>query len=107
MLKKYVTSSLHHSFSYILPSPRYEEEAKQAGVTLVNLCGFDSVPSDSTIHLANKTLKAGAKAAGRPGDIHTSISCYEGTGGFSPGTMESIYAMFDRKYYSFSCSRWS
>ncbi|KAH8832228.1 Saccharopine dehydrogenase-domain-containing protein [Flagelloscypha sp. PMI_526] len=72
---------------------RFDAQARTAGVALVNLCGFDCIPSDSAVYLANQTIKQHSPRA--PLGIASSVGCYSGTGGLSRGTMESIYTMFD------------
>jgi len=60
---------------------RHGTEAEEKGVTLVNACGFDSIPADVATWLAVKAL---------PADIPKSVRCYVGTNAtFSGGTLNT------------------
>ncbi|KAH9834188.1 Saccharopine dehydrogenase-domain-containing protein [Rhodofomes roseus] len=71
---------------------KYDYVAAKAGVLLIPSCGFDSVPADLTVYLANKTLKA---AAGPQASLGDSLSVYRAKGGFSGGTQASLMAIVE------------
>lgn len=60
---------------------RHGQEAEEKGVTLINACGFDSIPADVATWLAVKAL---------PADIPKSVRCYVSTNAtFSGGTLNT------------------
>ncbi len=60
---------------------RHGKEAEAKGVTIVNACGFDSIPADFTTWLAVKEL---------PADVPKSVRCYVSTNAtFSGGTLNT------------------
>ena len=60
---------------------RHGKEAEEKGVTLVNACGFDSIPADFATWLA---------VNGLPADVPKSVRCYVSTNAsFSGGTLNT------------------
>ena len=79
----------------VFPSPfipnlplekRYDYQAHKNNAIIIPCCGFDSVPADVVVYLANKTAKS---ALGPSAYIEDSISLYNLKGGFSGGTLAS------------------
>lgn len=70
---------------------RYHEEAAERGVRIVHSCGFDSVPTDLGVLLAQK------HAVEEYGTPCEQVRCYleGGRGGVSGGTLESIAGVFE------------
>ncbi|KAF8808044.1 saccharopine dehydrogenase [Phlegmacium glaucopus] len=65
--------------------------ATKTGAIIVPSCGFDSVPSDAAVHLANKTLKSiGPSTNGEYLNMDTSTSAFSFRGGISGGTIASF-----------------
>ena len=65
---------------------RYDYQAHKNDAILIPCCGFDSVPADVVVYLANKTAKS---ALGPHAYIEDSISLYKLKGGVSGGTLAS------------------
>lgn len=76
----------------------YDFAASRNGAIIVPACGYDSIPSDITAWLSNKTLKS-YTALKRPGEqfigILRSISAQNPKGGFSGGTAASMMSMLE------------
>lgn len=72
-----------HLFDYL---------ASQTRSIIIPSCGFDSVPSDAVVFLANKTLKA---FAGPDSEIENSVSAVEMKGGVAGGTLSTITTMME------------
>ncbi|KAH7917738.1 NAD(P)-binding protein [Leucogyrophana mollusca] len=71
----------------------FDYAATKTGSIIVPCCGFDSVPSDLLVFLANKTLKS---LAGPSATIDTSTSVWKLSGaGLSGGTVASMLAAFE------------
>ncbi|PPQ99762.1 hypothetical protein CVT24_009665 [Panaeolus cyanescens] len=64
--------------------------ATKTGSIIVPSCGFDSIPSDISAHLANKTLRALQLYPG------TSTSSQLMKGGVSGGTLSSMFTIFEK-----------
>lgn len=60
---------------------RYHETARGTGARIVPSCGFDSIPSDLTVHLLHQV-------AGELGE--TTLAVVSARGGFSGGTIDSL-----------------
>ncbi len=73
----------------IVPSCSFDHTATTTGAVIVPGCGFDSVPSDIAVFLANRTLK---NALGPQTQLGLSQSFFNIKGGFSGGTMASMAA---------------
>jgi short subunit dehydrogenase-like uncharacterized protein len=54
---------------------------------MIPCCGFDSIPSDASAYLSNKTLKEKSPDA----TLESCVSAIEVEGGISGGTMDSLY----------------
>ncbi|KAH9934334.1 uncharacterized protein B0H18DRAFT_869821 [Fomitopsis serialis] len=72
------------------PSRRYGYVDTKASVLLVPSCGFDSVPAELVVYVANKTLKATLCPRTSLGP---SLTVYRANGGFSGGTLASMMAI--------------
>ncbi|OXG15298.1 saccharopine dehydrogenase [Cryptococcus neoformans Tu401-1] len=69
--------------------PKYHSIASSTGACIVPSCGFDSVPSDLIVHLANQTLQTV-----RPGSILAdSTSIFKVKGTISGGTVQSMVTL--------------
>lgn len=71
---------------------RYDYQAHKNNVILIPCCGFDSVPADVAVYIANKTAKS---TLGPSAYIDDSISLYKLKGGFSGGTLASVIASIE------------
>lgn len=68
---------------------RHGNEAEEKGVTIVNACGFDSIPADFATWLAVKKL---------PADVPKSVRCYVSTNAsFSGGTLTTVVHSVNNK----------
>lgn len=76
-------------FSFL---PRFHYSAAKSGSIIVPGCGFDSVPSDMSVHLARKTLNS---FSSEHVDIATSVTAFNISGGISGGTFASLADLFD------------
>ncbi|AAW44773.1 conserved hypothetical protein [Cryptococcus deneoformans JEC21] len=69
--------------------PKYHSIASSTGACIVPSCGFDSVPSDLIVHLANQTLQTV-----RPGStLADSTSIFKVKGTISGGTVQSMITL--------------
>ncbi|KAF8058737.1 Saccharopine dehydrogenase-domain-containing protein [Lyophyllum atratum] len=64
---------------------RYDYLATKTGAIIVPSCGYDSIPSDASAYLSNKTLKAHGDY-----DVATSITAHKVRGGVSGGTLSTM-----------------
>jgi short subunit dehydrogenase-like uncharacterized protein len=71
---------------------RYDYLAHKNNAILIPCCGFDSVPADVVVYLANKTAKS---ALGPSAYIEDSISLYQLKGGVSGGTLASAISSIE------------
>ena len=71
---------------------RYDYQAHKSDAILIPCCGFDSVPADVVVYLANKTAKS---ALGPHAYIEDSISLYKLKGGMSGGTIASAISAIE------------
>ncbi|KAF9050022.1 saccharopine dehydrogenase [Panaeolus papilionaceus] len=69
---------------------RFDYSATKTGSVIVPSCGFDSIPSDISAHLANKTLKSLHLSPGN------STSSQAMKGGVSGGTISSAFTTFEK-----------
>ena len=68
---------------------RHHEAAEAKGITLVNACGFDSIPADFATWLAVKEL---------PEEVPKSVRCYVSTNAtFSGGTLTTVIHSVNNK----------
>ena len=74
------------------PEKRYDYQAHKSNAILIPCCGFDSVPADVVVYLANKTAKS---VLGPSAYIEDSISLYQVKGGFSGGTLASVISAIE------------
>ncbi|KIM40396.1 hypothetical protein M413DRAFT_446577 [Hebeloma cylindrosporum] len=71
--------------------------ATKTGSIIVPSCGFDSIPSDISAHLANKTLKSiGSSLTGEYLNLGASTSAFSFYGGISGGTIASAMTAIER-----------
>lgn len=70
----------------------FDHTATKTGAVVVPGCGFDSVPSDIAVFLANRTLK---NALGPRTQLGLSQSFFNMKGGFSGGTMATMAAVIE------------
>ncbi|KAF5375563.1 hypothetical protein D9615_009173 [Tricholomella constricta] len=64
---------------------KFDYLATKTGAVIINSCGYDSVPSDASAFLSNKTLKAHG-----PYDVGTSMTAHRVRGGISGGTLSTM-----------------
>jgi len=76
----------------LLSKKRYDYQAYKNNAILIPCCGFDSVPADVVVYLANKTAKS---VLGPSACIEDSISLYKLKGGFSGGTLASVISSIE------------
>ena len=77
----------------------YDYQAYKNNAILIPCCGFDSVPADAVIHLANKTAKS---VLGPSGYLEDSISLYNFKGVISGGTLALAISSVDGAMKNFS-----
>lgn len=73
------------------PPYRFDYPATKTGVIIVPSCGMDSIPSDLSVFLSNKTLKS----LRPPLDITTSTTAFKVRGGISGGTLVSLMVFLE------------
>ncbi len=67
---------------------RHHAEAQRKGARIIPFCGFDSIPSDLSAHLANATMRE------RYGEVCTAVKvAFSIRGGFNGGTLASLFNM--------------
>lgn len=67
---------------------RHHAEAQRKGVRIIPFCGFDSIPSDLSAHLANQAMRE------RHGEACTQVkAAFSIRGGFNGGTLASLFNM--------------
>jgi len=71
---------------------KYDYVAAKNGAIIVPSCGFDSLPADILVMLANKTLK---NAAGLHANMGRSVTAYRTQGGMSGGTLSTILTIIE------------
>ncbi|KDQ56275.1 hypothetical protein JAAARDRAFT_59177 [Jaapia argillacea MUCL 33604] len=71
---------------------KYDYLAFKTGAMIIPSCGMDSIPSDISVYLSNKTLKA---AAGPDACIDESTTAFKIKGGISGGTIASMFTMLE------------
>lgn len=87
-------ASVHFGDTYL---NRFDYLATKTGSIIVPACGFDSVPSDISAHLANKTLKAlGPDGSGEYLSIGDCTSGVAFKGGVSGGTIASAITAMEQ-----------
>jgi len=76
---------------------RFDYFATKTGSIIVPACGFDSVPSDVSAYLANKTLKSiGPSSTGEYLNPGTSTSAFRFYGGLSGGSIASVMTSIEK-----------
>ncbi|KAF9445482.1 hypothetical protein P691DRAFT_777529 [Macrolepiota fuliginosa MF-IS2] len=70
---------------------QYDFVANKTGAIIVPSCGYDSIPSDVTAYLANKTLKS----LPTPLNVGTCTTVHGVKGGISGGTISSAITMIE------------
>ncbi|KAF9529743.1 Saccharopine dehydrogenase-domain-containing protein [Crepidotus variabilis] len=73
----------------------YDYLATKTGAIIVPSCGFDSIPSDSTAYLSNKTLKSLPSSTGLPLYAGTSTTVHNFNGGISGGTISTALTILE------------
>jgi short subunit dehydrogenase-like uncharacterized protein len=73
-------------------SYRYDYAATKSGAIIIPCSGFDSVPSDISAYLANKTLKA---VVGPDTAIESSTSAWRLRSGISGGTLQTAMSALE------------
>ncbi|KAG6832098.1 hypothetical protein H0H87_002926 [Tephrocybe sp. NHM501043] len=73
---------------------RFDYLATKTGAVIVPFCGYDSIPSDASAFLSNKTLKAHDAFKGDY-DVATSITAHKVSGGMSGGTLSTIMSILE------------
>ena len=71
---------------------RYDYQAYKNNAILIPCCGFDSVPADVVVYLANKTTKS---VLGPSRYLEDSISVYNLKGGISGRTLASVISSIE------------
>ena len=67
---------------------RHHDEAQRKGARIIPFCGFDSIPSDLSAHLANAAMRE------RFGEACTAVKvAFSIRGGFNGGTLASLFNM--------------
>ena len=67
---------------------RHHGEAQRKGARIIPFCGFDSIPSDLSAHLANAAMRE------RYGEVCTAVKvAFSIRGGFNGGTLASLFNM--------------
>lgn len=67
---------------------RHHAEARRKGARIIPCCGFDSIPSDLSAHLANQAMLQ------RHGEACTAVKvAFSIRGGFNGGTLASLFNM--------------
>jgi len=87
------------SYSNSPSETRYDYQAYKNNAILIPCCGFDSVPADVVVYLANQTTKS---VLGPSACIEDSTSLYKIKGGLSGGTLASIISSLEDVPRTFS-----
>lgn len=67
---------------------RHDAEAQRTGARIIPFCGFDSIPSDLSAHLANQAMQE------RHGEACAQVKvAFSIRGGFNGGTLASLFNM--------------
>ncbi|KAG6873133.1 hypothetical protein C0995_002507 [Termitomyces sp. Mi166 len=69
---------------------QFDYLATKTGAIIVPSCGYDSIPSDVSAYLSNKTLKSHGDY-----DVATSISGQKVRGGISGGTLSTVFTLLE------------
>jgi len=88
--KVYYASVSQHKNDLI--RPRYDYQAYKSNAIIIPSCGFDSVPADVSVYMANKTAKS---VFGPSAGLDDSTSAYRFDAGISGGTIISILSWFE------------
>jgi len=86
------TIPFSHPPTNSLSENRYDHLAHKNNAILIPCCGFDSVPADLVVYLANKTAKS---VLGPSAYIEDSVSLYQLKGGPSGGTLATVISSFE------------
>jgi hypothetical protein len=79
----------YHNITYLLL--RCHTLAEQTGAVLIPCCGFDSIPSDISAYLSNRTLKENSSDAA----LDSSVTAIQAKGGISGGTMDTMFTIME------------
>ena len=90
-------------FPNSLSENRYDYLAHKNNAILIPGCGFDSVPADTLVYLANKTVKS---VLGPSAYIEDSISMYQVKGGVSGGTLATAFSSIEDVPNSIAAEAW-
>lgn len=71
---------------------QYQQTAEQSGARIVHTCGFDSIPSDLGVLFMQNAMRAQHGVAAR----HVKYRASEFKGGFSGGTLDSMWSMAEQ-----------
>jgi len=83
---------------------RYDYLAHKNNAILIPGCGFDSVPADTLVYLANKTVKS---VLGPSAYIEESVSMYQLTeGDVSGGTLATAFTSIEDVPNSVAAEAW-
>jgi hypothetical protein len=79
----------YHHITYLLF--RCHTLAEQTGAVLIPCCGFDSIPSDISAYLSNRTLKENSPDA----TLDSSVTAMQIKAGISGGTMDTMFTVME------------
>lgn len=69
----------------------YDFAASKSGAIIIPSCGYDSIPSDVSAYLSNKTLKSMPS----PLNVGSSVTAHKVRGGISGGTISTMMTVFE------------
>ena len=70
----------------------HQDTARESGAIIVHTCGFDSIPSDIGTYFVQKEMQARHGVPAR----HVKYRAAEFKGGFSGGTLDSMWSMMEQ-----------
>ena len=79
-------------FYFSLVNFRYDYMAFKTNTLIIPACGFDSIPPDISVFVANRYVKA---VLGPETSIEDSVTAYDVKGGFSGGTTDFIMSLVE------------
>jgi len=91
-LNRQVREPISLSYPNSPSETRYNYQAYKNNAILIPCCGFDSVPADVVVYLANQTTKT---VLGPSACIEDSTSLYQIKGGLSGGTLASMISSLE------------
>lgn len=69
----------------------YDFAASKSGAIIIPSCGYDSIPSDVSAYLSNKTLKSMPS----PLNVGSSVTAHKAKAGISGGTISTMMTAFE------------